>query len=66
MKKYTKIPDKSRIAYALELMVGHGLTPAQTARMMSLHYATVCKWMTFYYFYQKPNEPVVITLKSDV
>jgi hypothetical protein len=27
---------------------------------------SVCGWLTKYWFYQKPNNPVVITLKSDV
>ena len=66
MKKYLKIPDKKRIALALEMIVGRGVTPADASKYLNLSMPSVCGWMTKYWFYQKPNKPVVITLKSDV
>ena len=66
MKKYLKIPDKNRIALALEMIVGRGVTPADASKYLNLSMPSVCGWMTKYWFYQKPNNPLVITLKSDV
>ena len=66
MKKYLKIPDKKRIALALEMIVGRGVTPADASKYLNLSMPSVCGWMTKYWFYQKPTKPVVIILKSDV
>ena len=66
MKKYLKIPDKKRIALALEMIVGRSVTPADASKYLNLSMPSVCGWMTKYWFYQKPNNPVVINLKSDV
>ena len=66
MKTYLKIPDKHRIAKAMELIIGHGESPADASRMLNLSMPSVCGWMTKYWFYKKPNNPVVITLKSDI
>ena len=58
--------DKKRIAKALEMVVGQNKSPADVSRKMKISMPGVCRWMTKYWFYQKPINPVVITLKSDV
>lgn len=58
--------DKKRIAKALEMVVGNNKSPADVSRKMKLSMPQVCRWMTKYWFYQKPIKPVIITLKSDV
>ena len=58
--------DKKRIAKALEMIVGQNKSPADVSRKMKISMPGVCRWMTKYWFYQKPINPVVITLKSDV
>jgi hypothetical protein len=66
MKKYLKIPDKKRIALTLEMIVGRGVTPADASKYLNLSMPSVCGWMTKYWFYQKPNNPIVLILKSNV
>ena len=61
-----KVLDKKRIAKALEMIVGQNKSPADVSRKMKISMPGVCRWMTKYWFYQKPINPVVITLKSDV
>jgi hypothetical protein len=65
-KKYLKIPDKKRIALTLEMIVGRGATPADASKYLNLSMPSVCGWMTKYWFYQKPNNPIVLILKSNV
>ncbi len=65
-KKYLKIPDKKRIALTLEMIVGRGVTPADASKYLNLSMPSVCGWMTKYWFYQKPNNPIVLILKSNV
>lgn len=66
MKNYLKIPDKKRIAEAMELVIGNGMSPADASKKLNLSMPSVCGWMSKYWFYKKPNNPVVITLKSEV
>lgn len=54
------------IILALEMVCGSNLPPKEAAKLLHIPYATVCGWMSKYWFYQKPIIPVVITLKSDV
>lgn len=63
---YLKTPNKKRIAKALEMVVGDGMSPAEVSRKLKLSMPGLCGWMTKYWFYKKPNNPVVITLKSNV
>ena len=58
--------DPHRIANSFELVVGYGLSPAEAGRKLNLPIASICGWLTSYWFYKKPNNPVVITLKSKV
>ena len=58
--------DPNRIANALELIVGHGYTPAEASKHLNLSMPSVCGWMTKYWFYKNPINPVIITLKSKV
>ena len=66
MKKYLKIPDKKRIALALEMIVGRGVTPADASKYLNLSMPSVCGWMSKYWFYKKPNNPIVLILKSKI
>ena len=66
MKKYLKVPDKKRIALALELIAGHSVSPADASKYLNLSMPSVCGWMSKYWFYKKPNNPIVLILKSDV
>jgi hypothetical protein len=65
-KKYLKIPDKKRIALALEMIVGRGVTPADASKYLNLSMTSVCGWMSKYWFYKKPNNPIVLILKSKI
>lgn len=66
MKKYLKVPDKKRIALALELIAGHGVSPADASKYLNLSMNSVCGWMSKYWFYKKPNNPIVLILKSKI
>jgi len=63
-KKYLKIPNKDRIALALEMVCGHNLPLIQAAKLLNIPYATICGWMTCYWFYKRPDKPIILTLKS--
>jgi len=65
-KKYLKIPNKDRIALALEMVCGSNLPLIQAAKLLNIPYATICGWMSKYWFYQKPIIPIVLILKSNV
>lgn len=60
------IKDRERIINALEMIVGHGKSPVAVSKIMHLPYSGVCRWMSLYWFYQNPINPVTITLKSKV
>lgn len=66
MKTYLKVPDKKRIALALELIAGHGASPADASKYLNLSMPSVCGWMSKYWFYKKPNNPIVLILKSKI
>jgi hypothetical protein len=66
MKKYLKIPDKKRIALAMELIVGNGVSPADASKYLNLSMPSICGWMSKYWFYRKIENPVIIKLKSKV
>ena len=59
-------PNPARIAKALELVCGQGLSINDASRRLRLSTPSLCGWMTKYWFYKKPINPVVITLKSDI
>jgi len=54
------------IILALEMVCGSNLPTKEAAKLLNIPYATVCAWMTCYWFYKKPSNPIIITLKSDV
>lgn len=62
MKKH---PIK-KVILALEIVCGSNLPTKEAAKLLNIPYATICGWISKYWFYQKPNDPVVITLKSNV
>lgn len=71
MERKLKRPDRkpfdpARIAKALELICGDGLSINDTSRRLRLSTPSVCGWLTRYWFYRKFNNPVTITLKSKV
>ena len=62
MKKH----PKKKIILALEMVCGSNLQPVQAAKLLNIPYATICGWMTSYWFYKRPDKPIIITLKSNV
>jgi hypothetical protein len=60
------VPNKDRIALALEMICGKNLTPKQVSVLLNIPYASICGWMTSYWFYKKPNKPIILILKSKV
>jgi hypothetical protein len=58
--------DPNRIANALELVIGQGYSPAEASRKLNLPIASICGWLTKYWFYNKPINPVIINLKSNL
>jgi hypothetical protein len=65
-KNRLKVANKELIANTLERCIGDNLTPAEAHRLLNLPLPTICGWMTSYWFYQKPINPIVLILKSDV
>ena len=61
-----KIKDRQRINRALEMIVGEGKSPMAVSKIMNIPYSGVCRWMSLYWFYKNPINPVVITLESKV
>lgn len=61
-----RIKDRQRINRALEMIVGEGKSPIAVSKIMKVPLSGVCRWMSLYWFYQNPVNPVVITLKSKV
>ena len=55
-----------RIAKALELVCGQGLSINDASRRLRVSTASLCGWMTKYWFYRKINNPITIVLKSKV
>ena len=65
-KKYLKIPNKDRIALALEMVCGKNLSPIEASVLLDIPHPSICGWMTSYWFYKRPDKPIIITLKSNV
>ncbi len=65
-KKYLKIPNKDRIALALEMVCGNNLSPIEAAVLLDIPNASICGWMTCYWFYKRPDQPIILILKSKV
>ena len=59
-------PNPARIAKALELVCGQGLSINDASRRLRLSTPSLCGWMTKYWFYRKFNNPITIVLKSKV
>ena len=66
MKRYLKTRNKKLIAKALEMLVGQNMSPAEVSRELKKCMPAVCGWMTNYWFYKKPKNPIVLILKSNV
>jgi hypothetical protein len=64
--KYLKVPNKDRIALALEMVCGQNLSPKEAAVLLDIPNASICGWMTCYWFYKKPDQPIILILKSKV
>jgi len=64
--KYLKVPNKDRIALALEMVCGYNLSLIEAAVLLDIPYASICGWMTYYWFYKKPDQPIILILKSKV
>jgi hypothetical protein len=61
-----KPKDPERIAKALELVCGKGLSISFVCHIMKISNPLLSGWMTKYWFYKKINDPVTIVLKSKV
>ena len=60
------IKDRERIINSLEMIIGENKSPVAVSKIMKIPYSGLCRWMTLYWFYQRPVNSVVITLKSKV
>jgi hypothetical protein len=60
------IKDRNQIIRALEMIVGEGKNPVAVSKIMKIPYSGICRWMSVYWFYKNPINPVTITLKSKV
>jgi hypothetical protein len=58
--------NPERIAKALELVYGKGLGINEASRWAKVSSASLCGWMSKYWFYRKIENPVTIVLKSKV
>jgi hypothetical protein len=65
-KHRLKVANKELIASTLERCIGDNLAPIEASRLLNLPLPTVCEWMSSYWFYKRPDDPVVITLKSNI
>jgi hypothetical protein len=61
-----KVTNKELIANTLERCIGDNLSPVEAHRILNLPLPTIAGWLTSYWFYKKPNDPVTVTLKSNV
>jgi hypothetical protein len=65
-KRYGNRHEKKIIAEALEYCIGNNITPTEAGRLLNLPMATVADWMTKYWFYKKIDNPIILTLQSNV
>jgi hypothetical protein len=65
-KRYGNRHEKKIIAEALEYCIGNNIPPTEAGRLLNLPMATVADWMTKYWFYKKLDNPIILTLKSNV
>jgi hypothetical protein len=71
MNGHLKRPDikphnRAKVAQALELVCGKGLSISFVCHIMKISNPLLSGWMTKYWFYKKPDHPVIIKLKSKV
>jgi len=55
---------RKKIILALEMVCGSNLPTKEAAKLLNIPYATICGWMTCYWFYKRPDKPIILTLKS--
>jgi hypothetical protein len=65
-KRYGNRHEKKIIAEALEYCIGNNIPPTEAGRLLNLPMATVADWMTKYWFYKKIDNPIILTLQSNV
>jgi hypothetical protein len=65
-KRYGNRHEKKAIALALEYCIGNNIPPTEAGRLLNLPMVTVSDWMTKYWFYKKIDNPIILTLQSNV
>jgi hypothetical protein len=65
-KRYGTRHTKEVIGLALEYCIGNNIPPTEAGRLLNLPMSTVADWMTKYWFYKKLDNPIILTLKSNV
>jgi len=66
LKRYTKARKRELTVLAIEMVIGLDYSPAEVGKMLNVSHTNISNWLTKWWFYQKFNNPVVITLKSKV
>jgi hypothetical protein len=65
-KRYGNRHSKKTIALALEYCIGNNLPPVLAAKNLNFPMPTIADWMTKYWFYKKIDNPIILTLQSNV
>jgi hypothetical protein len=65
-KRYGNRYSKKTIALALEYCIGNNIPPTQGAKNLNFPMPTIADWMTKYWFYKKIDNPIILTLQSNV
>ncbi len=65
-KRYGNRHSKKAIGLALEYTIGNNIGPTEAARLLNFPLPTISDWMTKYWFYPKVDNPIILTLKSNV
>lgn len=58
--------DPKKIGLALEMLIGQNMSIQKVARHFKTTDQSVGRWLTKYWFYTRPNNPVIIKLKSKI
>jgi hypothetical protein len=65
-KRYGNRHSKELIGLALECIIGMDMGIVETGRKLNIPTSTIGFWMSNYWFYHKVDEPIILTLSSDV
>jgi hypothetical protein len=65
-KRYGNRHSKKAIGLAMEYCIGNNIPPTEAAKMLNFPMPTISDWMTKYWFYKKIDDPIILTLTSNV